>query len=172
MCRRWVVAALLVFGAASSLAQQPTDVVVDYDKTADFAAAKTYSWVPFQEPAANPANHVRLTRAIESELEARGMTKADPPPGDLCVRYQVRVEKKTRGAPKEGGQMWAPSNQRLIVNIDTTKIGTLVVELWDGRTKNLVWSGRYSEALGPADQPEELIRSAVKKVLEPFPPRN
>ena len=40
-------------------------VKVSFEKETDFSRFKTYDWMPTQEPAANPVNHIRITRAVE-----------------------------------------------------------------------------------------------------------
>ncbi len=89
---------VLSLAVVSLLAPQsgsPT-VKVTFDQEADFSRFKTYDWVPAQEPAPNPVNHIRMTRAVERELEIKGLTKSMENP-DLRVTYFAKVEKKLKG---------------------------------------------------------------------------
>ena len=170
----WLVSlvALVPTALPAQSRPSPPPVEVDYDKTADFGLYKTYAWVPFQEPAKNPANHIRIMRAVERELEAKGLTKADPPHGaDLFIHYQGRVDKQTRSTPTVKDSVWQPSNPTFIVNFDRIEVGTLIVELWDGKSKDMVWKAKGSEMLRRADQTPEQIDAMVTMLLAGYPPK-
>src|SRR5262245_31104400 len=85
-------------------AGSPT-VKVTFDQDTDFSHFKTYDWVATQEPVSNPVNHIRMTRAIERELEAKGLKKAMENP-DLRVTYLAKVEKKIRGTGYQVDSPW------------------------------------------------------------------
>jgi hypothetical protein len=165
--------AALALGAGLAVAQPASDedkVELEYTHGTDFSAYKTYGWVPFQDPAANPANHIRVTRAVEKELEAKGLTKATDSRADVFVRYQGRLEKKVKGTPAKVDSPWQPTNPRFTVDFSKVQIGTLVLELYDGRTKDVVWHGRTSARMATPDRIEEQISAAVKLLLSRFPP--
>src|SRR5215470_2527147 len=168
---RWL--AILVLGASLAAAQPPPDedkVELEFDKGTDFSAYKTYGWVPFQDPAPNTANHIRVTRAVEKELEAKGLVKATDGRADVFVRYQGRLEKKIKGTPSKVDSQWQPTNPRFTVDFSKVQIGTLVLELYDGGTRNVVWHARTSSRVATPDRIEEQIDAAVKRLLSRFPP--
>lgn len=175
---RMAIAAGLALGMAPGLALgqklgESGKVEVEFDHSADFAAYKTFAWAPFQDPAPNPANHVRITRAVERELEVKGFTKVGPEQASVFVRYQGRLEKKIKSTSGHTESPWQPSNMRTVVNFDLSKekVGTLILELWDGRTKDLVWQARESMSLPPADRMEDEINKSVKRILGQYPPK-
>jgi len=167
--------AIAVLLAAQPPAPPENKVKVDYDKKTDFKKYRTFEWVPFQEPVPNPANHVRFTRAVERELAARGLAKADPGgTADVYVHYEAKVEKKrlrTTSGPTASTWQTTP-DQKWTVNIELTKaeIGTLTLELWDGQARSVVWRAQGSEMVKSPDQTEEQINEAVKKLLAGYPP--
>jgi len=64
--RSLVLGSLTFLLAAASLHAQA--IQVDFDHGVDFSKYKTFSWSLEQQPASNPANHIRITRAVEREL--------------------------------------------------------------------------------------------------------
>jgi hypothetical protein len=147
-------------------------VEVEYDHAADFTAYKTFAWAPFQDPAPNPANHIRVTRAVERELEAKGFTKVGPDEASVFVRYQGRLDKKITSTSSQSDSPWQqPSDKRTMVSFGKTKVGTLVLELWDGRSKNLVWQARESMPEPAADRMEDAINKSVKRLIGEYPPK-
>ena len=147
-------------------------IEVEYDHAADFAAYKTFAWASFQDPAPNPANHIRVTRAVERELEAKGFTKVSPDDASVFVRYQGRLEKKITSTPSQSESPYqGPSDKRTIVSFGKIKVGTLILELWDGRTKNMVWQARESMPEPAADRMEDAINKSVKRLIGEYPPK-
>lgn len=150
-------------------------VEVEFDKDVDFSRYKTFAWVPHQEPASNPANHIRITRAVERELQAKGLAKAEAAaPADVYVYYQGRIEKKVQSTsgPTESPWKTTPDQQwKVSFDIKRAQVGTLVLELLDGQKKDVVWRGKGSELIRSPDEAEELINSAVNRLLAAYPPK-
>jgi Domain of unknown function (DUF4136) len=165
-----LLATLPALASAQKLGES-APVEVEFDHAADFSSYKTYAWAPFQDPAPNPANHIRITRAVERELEAKGLRKVSPGDAAFFVRYQARLDKKIKGTPSQSESPWQPSNKRTIVNFSKVKIGTLILEVWDAGTKELVWQARESMPAPSPDRVEAAIDKSVKRLMEEFPPR-
>ena len=111
------------FLTASGVAAQ--EVTLDYDHAADFTKYKTFGWSLAQEPAKNPANHVRITRAVESNLATRGVTKATDGAPDLTLTYAGKVGEKVKVTSKSAGSYWEPTTLRTTVDVGKVKAGTL-----------------------------------------------
>ncbi len=165
---------------AAPCAAQPkpladTNVKVDYDKTIDFSKYKVFAWVPFQEPAANPANHIRITRAVEANLIEKGLRKAEAgEEADVFVHVQGTIERKRPSTSGPAESPWnATPNQQWKVDFDIKKVevGTLVVELWDGRTKDIVWRSKGEALIRRPDLVEEVITVGVKRLFAEYPPK-
>jgi hypothetical protein len=178
--RLYAVLGLAIALPASPCWAQPkpladTNVKVDFDKTVDFSKYKLFAWVPFQEPAANPANHIRITRAVEAALVGKGLlkTEAGEEP-DVYVHVQGTIEKKRPSTSGPAESPWnATPNQQWKVDFDVKKVevGTLVVELWDGRTKDIVWRSKGEALIPRVDLVEEVINASVKKLFAEYPPK-
>lgn len=148
-------------------------VEVEFDKTVDFAQYKTFAWV--QQPASNTANHIRITRAVERELLGKGLVKAEPgAPADLYVHHVGRTEKKiqTTSGPSESPWRTTPDQQwKVSFDLKRAEVGTLVLELWDGQKKDIVWRARGSEMLRRPDETEDQINDVVSRLIAVYPPK-
>ena len=49
--------------------------------------------------------------------------------------------------------------------------GTVVLDMIDRKTKQLVWTGSVTSAVKRSNPPSERIATVVEKLLEAFPPR-
>ena len=163
---RLILPILLFAGAAPA-----QEVKLDYDPAADFTKYKTFGWSLAQEPAKNPANHIRITRAVETNLTAHGVTKATDGDPDLYLTYLGKVGEKVKVSSKSAGSYWEPTNLRTTVDVGKVKAGTLILEMADARTKDVVWRGVSTTVGVRPDYMEEEIKAAVKKLLEDFPPK-
>ena len=153
------------------LTAQSQTVKVDFDQDADFSRYKTFAWSPTQQPAPNAANHVRITRAVEAELVARGLTKAEPGSADLLVAYEGKVGQKLRGERSSSETGWQPADLRTTIDLKLVKEGTLIVELYDQASRQRVWRSIATDTPATPDMIEEQIRTFVKKSFGGFPPK-
>ena len=162
------LALVLVLTAAAASAQE---VKLDYDHDVDFSRYKTFAWSVAQRPAKNPANHIRITRAVEEAFTAKGLSKDAAGAPDAYLMYTGRVGDKVQVTGRPGGSSWEPTNLRTMVDLNKVREGTLVLEMYDARTKDVVWRGVASEVGVREDAMEEAIRAAVKKLLDGYPPK-
>jgi len=146
------------------------EVKLDYSHEVDFSRYKTFAWSPGQDPAKNPANHIRITRSVERGFVGKGLTKSTDGVPDFYLMYHARVDDSVKVTSKSGGSYWEPSNLRTTVDIGKVKQGTLIVEVYDGQTKDVIWRGIASGLAVRPDRVEEDIDAAVKKLLESYPP--
>jgi hypothetical protein len=160
--------------ASPSLAQfvlRDDRVNVDFAKGVDFSRFKTYQWKESQQPADDPTNHLRITRAVESELEAKGLEKVDPGKADLKVRYYGKVSKKLKSSSRAAGSTWEPGNLRTMIDVGKVEEGTLILELYEAGGESLVWRAMMSETMSRPDRMEQQINSVVSKLLSKYPPK-
>jgi len=158
---------LLIPGAMAS-------VSVDYDQEKDFSGYKTFSWQP-GSPARNELNQRRLEAAIEAQLESHGMTRSQGE-ADLIVVTHVSIEGKQRVDVDSFGYggYWR-GYQMSTVHVTDFEVGTLVVDLLDGKTNRLVWRSIATKTL-PYKQPkpekvEKKINKIVGKMFQDYPPQ-
>ena len=89
MLKRLVIAVALVLSPAMLYAQK---VSYDYEKSANFAAFKTFA-LKDGTKVGQPLIDDRIVAAIEQELAAKGLTKADANP-DVFVVYHTSFDKQ------------------------------------------------------------------------------
>ena len=152
-----LVGTLLACGIA--LAQ---DVTTNIMPGTDFTKYHTYKWVT-REGAAYPNQIVdaQIKDAVDSQLAAKGLAKTTDDKADLFVGYQASVDQQrqwnaygTGGGLRWGGMANAQSS--------TIHIGTLVLDMYDPSTKQLVWTGRATKTLNPSNSQEKNRRTATK----------
>jgi hypothetical protein len=88
------------------------------------------------------------------------------------VAIGITKDKRTLRTFYDGfdGWLWGGFGEAT-TTVDQYTVGTLVVDMFDTRTKKLVWRGSSSDVL--ADKPEKdmkKLQKAVEKMFEHFPP--
>jgi hypothetical protein len=166
-------------------------VKVDYNPTANFSQYKSFAWLPAEvKTTGNPLYKSSLTdqrvrQSIEAAFAERGIFRQAGNP-DFLVGYHYYVEQKTRqvptgyGVPFYGGWGFRPwgwgwgmpyyGGYRPYAT-ERYDAGTLVVDIVDARTNDLVWRGSFEEAVSnPAALTRQLSRQ-VAKIMDKYPVR-
>jgi uncharacterized protein DUF4136 len=159
----------LLAALAAPMAATAQTVKFDYDAKVDFSRYKTFAWSEGQEPAKNPANHIRITRAAERELEAKGLQKAESGPADIRIRYYSKIEKKLKSSSRQESSAWQPNDLRTMVDVSRVDQGTLILELTDGESRAVVWRGTAVGVAPRPDQVAEVIDASMKKIVAAYP---
>jgi hypothetical protein len=146
------------------------EVRVDYDHHANFERYRTYSWAKVDTP--NSLWDERVKEAVDKALQAKGWEQV-PDGGDVSlVAVGTTNEKRTLRTFYDGfdGWMWGGFGDATTYE-DTYVVGTLIVDMFDTRTKKLIWRGSASDVLSskPDKNVKELEKS-VDKMFEHFPP--
>jgi hypothetical protein len=156
-------AALLL--ATNAVAQ---DVSYDYDKSADFGRMRTYAWVN-GERVGDDLNHARIVHAIDTQLAARGVRQANSiAEADLLVTYHAIVSREAEITGHRFG-----INRLASARVEEVAVGSLVVDLRDGKSGGVVWRGVATRHLDPKASPEQReknINKAVEKMFKHYPP--
>jgi len=191
--RRRALLALLTVGAiaVAGCASKPT-LRTDYDRSADFTAFRTYSYV---EPVGTDKAGYRsiitqhFKAAIDTEMAARGFRKVATDP-DLLVNFnanaQEKVDVQSTPTPTMGmgvgyggyygyrGGMYA-SWPMYTNDVQTVRyqVGTANVDVVDARRKQLVWEGVAEGKLSKETManPEPAIRSVINQLFASVPGR-
>ena len=140
-------------------------VAVDYDHSENFNQLKTYSWKTVS--TANSLWDKRVKDGIDRELTAKGWTEV-PSGGDIQL---VAVEKTSVQQEFDtyyngfGGRRWGGIGEST-TSLDSYNVGTLIVSMFDGHSKQLVWNGTSSSAL--SGNPDKNAKKLDKDVYEMF----
>jgi hypothetical protein len=165
-----LIAAMFLF-AVPALAQK---VHVDWDHKVDFSKFNTYAWAKGEGAAKNPLNEERARNAIEAELAKKGKQKVDANPEMYVVMHAVYDQQTTLNTTGYGygyGPYWRGGGGMSTTTAYTYTIGTMIVDMYDAKTKHLLWRGTGSDTL--SDKPEKnekKIYSGVQKMFQKFPP--
>ena len=166
--------AVSFFGIAlvSSCSLFAQEVKTDYDRNADFSQYKTYNWGGIHTE--DPLWVDRIKAAVNSALAVKGWAEKDSG-GDVAVMAMEMTDKhRTLNTYYDnfgGGWRWGGGFGTATTTEDTYKVGTLVVDLFDAKTKMLVWRGSFSEALSnKSDKNIKNLAKGVQKMFEHFPP--
>jgi hypothetical protein len=161
---------IVILGAVT-MAQR---AAYDYDRTVNFAAFKSYAWIPGTN-LADELNHQRVQRAIDSQLVAHGLRRAKSPgDADILVAYHVSFDRNLQitafggawAGPRFGGYRSGTATTQQIVS------GTLVIDILDAGTMKIVWRGMASSEINPTASPEtrdKNIGRAVARIFRTYP---
>ena len=166
----FVLVGMMLLFAGKSSAQQ---VKTDYDHSANFGQYKTYSWEKVQTK--DPLLVDRIKSAVNSALTAKGWTEV-PSGGDVEVfaiettRNQQTLDTFYNGFG--GGRRWGFGGYGdATTTVETYKVGTLVVDLFDAKTEKLIWRSSSSDTLSDkADKNTKNLNKGTNKMFQHFPP--
>src|SRR6266849_2986512 len=171
----FVLIGMMFLFAGKSSAQQ---VKTDYDRSANFGQYKTYSWEQVKTKDALDVD--RIKTAVNAALAAKGWTQVDSG-GDVCiVAIEITHNRQTLNTFYDrfgGGWGWRRFGGggfgEATTTTETYKVGTLVVDLFDAKTKKLLWRGTSSDTL--SNNSEKNIKNldkGVEKLFKQFPPKS
>jgi hypothetical protein len=151
---RFVLAAISFLFATTLSAQH---VKTHYDRSANFAQYKTYSWE--QVKTREPLDVDRIKSAVNAALAAKGWTRVESD-GDVRI---VAIE---------GGWRWRGFGA-FGPTTDTYEDRTLTVDLIDAKTKKLLWRGSSTDRLSNnSDKNIKNLDEGVEKLFKKFPPNS
>src|SRR5205807_7281350 len=140
---------ILLFLAAlgTAFAQQ---VKTDFDHQANFSQYKTYSWQDIKP--ANSLWDARIKSAVDAQLAAKGWTQVASG-GDVAVvaikTTQTQRSLQTFYDGFGGGWRWRGFGGmgEATTTEQDYKEGTLVVDLYDAKTQQLIWRSSAEDTL-------------------------
>ncbi len=169
---RLILALLIVLIAACGVAVAQ-DVRTNYMPGTDFSKYHTYKWIVIQGNIhPNQIVDAEIKQAIDGQLQSKGLTLSTSDTADLYVGYQVAVDQERQwnawgsGGWRLGGGMGSATSS-------TISNGTLVLDMYDPGTKQLVWQGDATKTLnstGNQDKDMKNLNKAMQKLLKNFPP--
>jgi Domain of unknown function (DUF4136) len=181
MHKRLVLAAITLLIAPAVIVAQKTSY--DFEKTANFAAFKTYALKP-GTPVGQQLIDDRIVAAIGTQLAAKGLTQAAADP-DLFVVYHMAFDKEkdisTYSSGYGGGYGaygwgwgggWGGTTST--TQVRDILVGTLVIDLADAKQNQLAWRGmgvKEIDTQAKPDKRDKSITSAVNKIFKNYPPK-
>lgn len=153
-----VVACVLL--AAAVYAQK---VTTDSNPSAPFGSYGRYAWTD-GTPAPNPLVEQRIHAMVNAELAWRGLTESNTP------ELYVATHAVTQQHPQliVNGFGWGPG---AAASVETYAMGTLVVDLYDAHTRQMVWRGVANDSVSAKpDKNTQRIGKALQKMFAKYPP--
>ena len=164
--------ALFFVLTAAAFAQQ---VKTDYDHNANFGTYKTYSWEKVQTRDRLLVD--RIESAVNTALAAKGWTLVASGGDVSIVAMEIKQNQQTLNTFYDGfggGWRWRGFGGfgESTTTTETYQVGTLVVDLFDAKAKNLIWRGSSSDTLSnnPNKNTKNLDKG-VEKMFAHFPPK-
>jgi len=187
--KRYLQIALMTFAfAAASTSAFAGNVRTDYDHTANFSQYKTYTWANVQ--TSNPFFVTRIKQAVDQQLQAKGWTLVQSGASatifatdNIHDQKQVQTLYDGMGAGWGGGWGWGgwgwrggwgPGFGTGIATTTTTdqNVGNLVIDVFDGSSKQLLWRGLATENLSSNDDKNtKQLDGDIAKMFKGFPPK-
>ena len=148
------------------------DVKYNYAMGTNFSSYKTYMWVDVpNENHPGQLTDQQIKTAIETALGTKGFTKSTGS-ADVLIAYQIAMNQEKQwnayggmGGLRFGGMGTATSS--------TINIGTLVVDVFDAKAKQQIWTGEATKTMSPSKDPQknqQNLQKGVTKLLKNFPP--
>lgn len=149
----------------------------DYDPDYDLWTYKTFDWgqkvgiEKGQNPLHyNELNDKRIKAAVLEQMISRGYQLTEENP-DLVLHYHIIVDDQSVVTTEPYGYRYGSYWVRMQTNVYAYREGTLILDLMDKKTNDLIWRGWAVSAVEGVDPAEvdELIKTAVMRIFKKFP---
>ena len=162
--------ALVSFTSCSGIS-----VETDFDPETDFSIYRTYKWVDHIKDSQkgmmkDPLIKKHVISAANRELAEKGFVPAGNSRPDLLIAFHIGSKKKIdvdhyyynygrRGHWREHD-----------VRVRKYREGTLIIDIVDGKNKELVWRGWAKGVLHGREDAADYVEEAAARILRRFPP--
>lgn len=179
MLNKFVVLLGFALGLALALTlpggcSKQLEVETEYAEGTDFSQYQTYRWITEdlvliqsgtgEQRIRNVENERRIRAAVERELAAKGLRKAEGDEADLIIAFTVGTQVRYR---VQGG-----ANYDILTEPSASYTrGVLTIYMFDRASQQQVWSAWTHKDLEPGEDPDAVINAAVEVLLARFPPQ-
>jgi hypothetical protein len=169
--RTFLTAASLALLGAITLAQS---VTYDFDRSANFASFKTYTWVRGTN-LPDQLNHQRIMGAVDAQLALKGLARVDSN-ADVLLAYHATFDEDVQisGFSSGWGGYRFGGMRNGTATVDEILVGTLAVDVVDAKTNAIVWRGMATKEIDVKASPEKRdknINKAAAKLFKNYPPK-
>ena len=175
--RTVITTCLLVAGSAFAAKPQ-----VQWNSSYDFSGIESFAWkdspVAVSLAQANPFLHEHIENAIEFQLTSNGLTEVESNPDVLVTYYgstetevQLRSDSYGYGWGGYGGPGWGYYGYGRVGPVSTTtrvveyERGTLVIDIVDASSDELIWRGSVSD-ISVTDDQQKLQKNITKAIAK------
>lgn len=156
---------------------QAQEIKTDYDRKTDFSQYKTFSFEKVETK--NPLWVDRITAAVRGALTAKGLTQVQSGGDIAIIAIEMSTDRQTLNTFYDnfgggwGWRRWGGDDfGEATTTTETYRVGTLVVDLFDRKTKALLWRGSASNTLSNNSTKNiKNLDKEVEKLFKEFPPK-
>jgi len=170
-----VTAVLSITLAVVSTSCSTMTVTADHDSQVDFASFTTFAL--FERPAKERRGPQmsdlvdgRIAASVAVDLSSKGLATAAPRDADILVTFYTAVSRRV--VVNGGG--WYGYRWRYwgggMTFVNSYPEGSLVIDVIDRRSRELVWRGVGAGAFSKMNPTDEKVQQKVERVLRDFPP--
>ena len=184
---------LAVMGTAAACAPSPK-IGYDFDRSADFSAYHTYSWLSGDQEktgdrrADSSTVDMRIRIAVGTQLGLKGYHALPEGKPDFYVAYHVGLKDSSPSISTQyysdgmAGHAFAHSADSRSAGkpapaaneTPSYLTGSLLIDIIDAASQKLVWRGTANGEVDPgltSQQRDERTKAIVHKILSYFPPK-
>lgn len=171
-CIMFITVALLM-----AVCSPQIQVYSDHDPEYEIGNFNTFYWGNKTDIEANKnplhyneLNDKRIKSAVGYELSSRGYVLSEVTP-DIIIHYHIVIDDQSILTTEPYGYFYGPYWMRMQTHVYPYREGTLVIDLMDPKTNNLVWRGwaTVDLALITPEKTQEIITRVVAKIFKTFP---
>ncbi len=172
--------ALAAFGAAPMLAATSTD----WDHNVNFRSYRTFSFYKVQ--TSDPLYVRRIEDEVTADLTKAGMERVESG-GDLAITAVGGVHNEQEyntfydglggagwgwGGWGGWGGRWGGGGGMQQTRVEQVPVGTLMLDMYDSKTHQLVWRGRsQSDLSNKSEKNTKTLDKDIDHMLNGFPPK-
>ena len=150
----------------------------DHDPDYDLKKYRTFDWLKITniELEKNPLyynelNDKRIKSAVQEHLKRKGYLLSEEHP-DLIVHYHIIVDDRSVVTTDPFGYFYSPFWTHLQTTVRQYREGTLIVDIMESKTNNLIWRGWAASPIDEvytSEKIESLVKTAVA-IIRDGPP--
>jgi Domain of unknown function (DUF4136) len=166
------LAVIFVIGMFLSSSVEAQKVEKDYDRHANFSQYHTFMWLRAPKMH-DPLMAQRVVEAVNAQLTAKGWQQVSEGADVGIVANGATQQQQTLDTFYNDfpGWRWRWGVADATTTVTTYTVGTLVVDLFDAKTKQAIFRATASDTL--SDKPEknaDKLNKAVERMFRDFPP--
>ncbi len=159
-----------------------TPVKTDYKPGVNFSRYRTFAMLPLPQQATmdDPGMALRLAQpareAVVSEMTAKGLAEAPANQAELAInlrgRSLPRVEATQYGYAYARWTRYGTVTvvRDPYVSVSSYTERTLVIEIFENQTKELVWVGSLTKETSSKPVTPQMLQEGIRKILAKYPP--
>jgi len=157
-------------------------VTSKHDDAFDFSQVGSFSMVETPADTISQPMDRAIRNAITTSLTSGGLKQATPDKADILVAYQFTTEERMSDVTIYRGwrdySLRAPQWDQSVGTARTTQrtytVGSLVIGVFDGKSKELKWQSVGSREQNPSrlrNPDQQRVNNAVNQILADLPVR-